>query len=202
MNVEELKKYKDNLYSALSRDLAEFEKNFILISTGILAFTITFIKDLIKIDETELIFLLIMSWILIIISIGLMMSTFIMSAKASDDLFKEVDDFIIQNSLFDNSTVLQNQQAMDIKTRVNQTFYNSKYKLRQLRMSAVICFILGIGVLSFFVYFNLAKQTKKSIIKTNQTTIIIKDSINTNSTNFKVTYEKFKQTDSATKANN
>jgi hypothetical protein len=46
MNVGDLKKYKDNCYTALSRDITEFEKNFLFVSAGILAFSTTFIKTL------------------------------------------------------------------------------------------------------------------------------------------------------------
>ena len=44
MDVEHLKKYKDNCYSALSRDLTEFEKNFLLVAGGTLAFLLHSLK--------------------------------------------------------------------------------------------------------------------------------------------------------------
>ena len=49
MTVAELKKYKDNLYGSLSKELSDFEKNFLLITGGTLAFSITFIKDIVKV---------------------------------------------------------------------------------------------------------------------------------------------------------
>jgi hypothetical protein len=159
MTVEDLKKYKDTLYSAISRDLSEFEKNFIFISTGILAFTITFLKDAIDLEESTYLILLLLSWFLIILSIALMMFTFLISARASDRLFKIVDDFIIENNLFENNDKLTPEKNQEIKSKTNKRFYAEKTKLRCLRSWAVISFIIGLIILSLFVYVNLTNIT-------------------------------------------
>lgn len=200
MTVEDLRKYKENLYSALSRDLSDFEKNFILISSAILAFTITFLKDIVNIDETIFISFLLFSWIIITISIGLMMLTFILSAKASDELFKQVDDFIIENSLFKNDQELENTQVLAIKKVVNDSYYKSKKNLRLLRLSAVACFLIGIIFLSVFVYINLSKQSKQKKETKTQSTGTISYPTNKISLKISCTNEKCKQADSTIEA--
>ncbi|MCW3109079.1 MAG: hypothetical protein JWQ09_3585, partial [Segetibacter sp.] len=137
MNVEHLKKYKDNCYSALSRDLTEFEKNFLLISGGILAFSITFIKDIIKVSEADCLIFLFVAWGLIIVSIGIMMHTFLKAANASDLLWKTADDFIEKHSLYDDVMSLSDTQCKEVKENINAILYPSKSYLRSLRKCAV-----------------------------------------------------------------
>src|ERR1035437_9413383 len=92
MDIAYLRKYKDSLYSALSREFAEFEKNFLLISAGLLAFSITFINDIVDLEIAEWIYALFIAWLLIAVSIGLIMFSFIKSAYASDELLTMVDE--------------------------------------------------------------------------------------------------------------
>src|SRR5258707_15227061 len=102
MTVKELKDYKGDRTADLARDLSEFEKNFILISGGLLAFSITFIKDLVKIENADNIGLLFFGWGLIGLSLGAMMYTWLYSSNASHRLWKIADKFISDNKLFDD----------------------------------------------------------------------------------------------------
>lgn len=154
MKVEELKIYKDHLYNGLSRDLSDFEKNFILISSGILTFTITFLRDLLTHGGSNCKAFLILAWILIILSIGVMMFTFLYSAKASDKLSKIVDDFMLNHSLFDAEIVLNEMQTREIKEKTNKSFSASKQTLFNLRIFAIVFFMVGILLLTFFVFLN------------------------------------------------
>lgn len=168
MTVEELKKYKDNLYTSLSRDLSEFEKNFLLISGGILAFTITFIKEIVEIESAILLICLYISWGFIIFSIGLMMWTFLRSSIASDSLWYEVDTFMLNNKLFKNEALLNDDQILEVKQKINDIFYRNKKKLRHCRLVAVVSFIIGISFLSIFVSINLNLENKPSTKKSEQ----------------------------------
>ncbi len=168
MTVTDLKKYKDNLYSSLSRDLSEFEKNFLLISGGILAFSITFIKEIVEIAEAQSITFLYLSWTFIIISIGIMMFTFLKSSIASDTLWSIVDDFIISNQLYKDDHILDNKLVDEIKRSINSTFYRNKKILKIFRFVSVTSFICGIIFLALFVSINLSnenKLTEKTIIE-------------------------------------
>jgi hypothetical protein len=182
MNVGDLKKYKDNLYTALSRDLSTFEKNFLLIASGVLAFSLVFIKDIVKIDDSINIWLLLVSWILLSFSVGLMMITFLSSASASDKLWKCVDDFLLNNSKFEDSEVLTNEQTREIKEKTNFIFLDSKRILRLMRYTSASLFVLGCLCFSLFVGINISKEkfnkkfneTQKNMkIKTNNAEIII-----------------------------
>lgn len=170
MNVKDLKTYKDDCYSALSRDLTEFEKNFLLVSGGILAFSISFIRDIIKIAQAEYLTYLFIGWGLIIVSIGIMMYAFLKSANSSDQLWKLTDDFIIDNSLYDEADILTESQVKEIKGKTNPFLNASKIALKNLRKWAVILFLAGIFSFSFFVCINLIVEKNLSSGK-NESTI-------------------------------
>ncbi|MDB5276360.1 MAG: hypothetical protein JWR61_1315 [Ferruginibacter sp.] len=182
MDVKSLNEYKQNCYTALSRDLTEFEKNFLLIAGAILAFSITFIKDIIKIAEADYLYLLFLGWLFIIVSIGIMMHTFLRSANASNDLLKLVDDFIENNGFYISETKLSSEHSKKIKTDVNAILYPCKSKLRAHRKFAVNTFLTGLVSFSLFVSLNLIDENgkdrntkdKKSVhtIFTNDTIII------------------------------
>lgn len=162
MKVEDLKKYKDSLYGSLSRDLDAFEKNFILISSGMLAFSITFIKDIVKIEDAENLVLLFLGWLFILIADGLMMYAFLSSVRGSNKLWKIVDDFIISNDLFNNDDNLSLVQAKNIKQATNNKLYKIKKWLEILRLSAIISFVVGVFVFGLFVSINISNENKKS----------------------------------------
>ncbi len=186
MKVEELKKYKDSLYSSLSRDLEAFEKNFILITSAILAFSITFIKDIVKINEAVWLPILFIGWFLILIAVGVMMFAFLSSVNGSNELWKLTDNFLIEKKLFDSDTILIAKDALTIKTAVNKKFLKIKTKLKFLRISAIICFLLGFTFFSIFVSTNLYRENKEgkeirvvsgTLIKGTDSCTIKKDTI-------------------------
>jgi len=160
MNIEELKKYKDALNTSLSRDLEAFEKNFILIASGMLAFSITFIKDIVKIESACWIWLLFGGWFLILSAIGIMMFTFLSSVNSSNKLWKITDDFIVNNNLY-NVVVPQNL-IPGFKTSVNNEFYKAKKRLKRMRACAVILFLGGVLSFSLFVGINLSNENNKA----------------------------------------
>ncbi len=178
MKVKDLKNYKSNLYTSLSRDLSSFEKNFLLISGGILAFSITFIREIVEIDVAEHLILLYLSWGFFIISIGLMMYTFLKSSNASDDLWKIVDDFIITNQLYNDESDIDDNQVDTIKKEVNRTFYRNKTILKSIRFVSVFAFICGLILLGVFVAINLnnennGKHDEKGFTKSSDTVLYI-----------------------------
>jgi hypothetical protein len=186
MKVEELKNYKTGLYTSLSRDLDAFEKNFILISSGILAFSVTFIKDIVKIEQAAFLAMLFIGWSLILLSVGLMMFAFLSSVNGSNTLWKIVDDFIIANNLYDKNADLTVSQSQNIKQQTNSKLYAIKKRLRWLRQGAIWCFLSGVLSFGLFVGINIAKEneakpnnkTKREItIKAKEVTISSKDSI-------------------------
>jgi len=160
MTVKELIDYKKSLFSSLSRNLSEFEKNFILISGAILAFSITFINEIVQIECAQLIVFLFISWFFIIISISIMMLTFLKSSLASDKLWSLIDNFLIDNELFKEEIELANNKVVEIKSKINETFYKKKRSLKILRFLSVGTFILGIVFLSIFVSINLLNENK------------------------------------------
>jgi hypothetical protein len=178
MTVSDLRKYKDNLYTSLSRNLSEFEKNFLLISGGILAFSISFIKEIVKIDEAFCLPILYISWGFIILSIGLMMVTFLKSSIASDELWTIVDNFILANRLYKDEKELDDSQVDTIKNEINSLFYRIKKTLKILRYLSVTAFIFGVMFLAIYVSINLTNENKnKSKDKADIQNSFIADSI-------------------------
>jgi hypothetical protein len=158
MKIKALNEHKKSLYEALCRDLTEFEKNFLFIAAGILAFSITFIKEIVKLDTSHFLFLLFLSWALIIGAIGVMMFTFLKSSKASDDLWKAADDFIQQHKLYDDEIEMTDQQCDEIKTTLSKIRYPVKDQLRTNRQIAIWLFLVGLVSLSIYVGINIFKE--------------------------------------------
>jgi hypothetical protein len=170
MKVSDLKIYKDSCYSALSRDLTEFEKNFLLVASGILAFSTSFIKDIVKISEVKNLSILFGAWACIIIAIGLMMKAFLKFASASDKLLSKVDLFEIKNFLYQQTMELSKEQWLEIRTEVSEILRESKLQLKTLRNRAVVSFLVGIVLLSLFVSINLLQEKHQKQVATSQET--------------------------------
>src|SRR5690242_15929499 len=115
MKVEDLKAYKSSLYSGLSKDLADFEKNFLLIAAAIFTFSLTFIKDIVKISDAQYLFVLFIAWGFSALSVGLMMYAFLYSVNTSNLLWKVVDDFLIAKDLLKEGVTLSEDDGTVIK---------------------------------------------------------------------------------------
>lgn len=181
MKVKEIKAYKASLTSDLARDLSEFEKNFILISGALLAFSISFIKDIVQISGAQILIFLFIGWLFIIVAMGLMMYTLLHSSKASHDLWRLVDGVALKNNLHDDEKDLTQDQVRELKDGVNTKFIRIKNLLWRMRVSAIISFLVGLLSMALFIGFNLVKENgKKKETRPTATThflIIKKDTI-------------------------
>lgn len=155
MKVEDLKKYKNSLYSSKSRDLASFERYFILICIGMLVFPMTLMNNVIKITEAEYLSLLAIGYCFVLLATFTIMYSFISSANGSDKLWKIVDNFIDYNMLYDNDSDLLDSQVKHIKTQTNSELCITKRRLKNMRHVAVLCLFTGITQFVVFVFFNL-----------------------------------------------
>ncbi len=160
MTVGELKTYKDALYTALSRDLSEFEKNFLFIAAGILTFSVTFIKDIVNVQHADFLSCLYIGWFLFAASTGLLMFSFLRSANGSDDLWNAVDQFVLQSNKFNNDEKLTDAEARDIRTQINTILKSCKKTLSNIRFSAIFCFLLGLCFFGFFTGYNILQENQ------------------------------------------
>jgi hypothetical protein len=158
--VKDLKDYKKELYTSQTRELEAFEKNFILISSGMLAFSVTFIKDIVKIEKSTLLFFMFLGWGLIIVAIALMMWAFLKSANASTELSAHVDDFLANKDKFAPTDTLTADDLKEYKSSSSEIFKKSKKTLKSIRYWAVRTFIAGVASFSFFVSYNLMQEKK------------------------------------------
>ena len=121
------------------------------------SFSITFIKDIVKIEDAENLYLLFIGWFLILVADGLMMYAFLFSVNGSTRLWKVADDFIISRDLYDNDTQLTLNQAQTVKQQINLKFYLIKKQLKNLRYAAIYCFVIGVFSFGSFVSFNILR---------------------------------------------
>ncbi|HMH21212.1 MAG TPA: hypothetical protein VK563_05530 [Puia sp.] len=158
MTVADVRKYKDNLYAALSRDLSDFEKNFLFIAAGILTFSITFIKDIVKVDQAGFLVCLFIGWFLFAASVGLMMLTLIRSAYASDEIWFQIDAYLIGKGKVEDEDTLDAAEVREIKNQSNTILIRRKSQLRNMRNGAISCLLTGLVCFGFFVAINLWQE--------------------------------------------
>ena len=183
MTVAEIKEYKGSLTADLARDLSSFETNFILLAGGLLAFSITFIKDIVKIQEAGLICLLFLGWGLLAVALGMMMYTWLYSSNASHEIWKRADDFMTTQKLFKDDIELTDIQAEDLKKQINDYFLPAKRRLKRLRNFAVTIFLIGLAAVAIFVGSNLLKENHSPQPISGETRYLLfgKDSLRINS---------------------
>lgn len=155
MTVKELKEYKCKLYDSLSRELADFERNFLIISGAVFSFTISLLNEVVNLKDAQMLYLLFICWGCLIFSIAIIMFTFLYSANSSDALNKKVNDLMLKYRLFDDNLSLKPNQELEYKKDSYELFYRYKKILRYMRYIAVSVFIIGIVFLSLFVGYNL-----------------------------------------------
>jgi hypothetical protein len=170
MKVSDIKKYKESLYAALSRDLADFEKNFLLIAAGVLTFSITFIKDIVNISEARCLALLFFAWGGFALAVGLMMFTLIQSAYASDEISFAIEDYIQKKDKWEADDDLDAGQTREIRILAEKIFRKRKCWLKVLRYAAIAVFLIGFACFGYFVADNLSREasSKKAASTTLQ----------------------------------
>jgi len=185
MTIEELSKYRNSLYESLSKELSSFEQNFLLVSGATFTFSITFIKDIVKISDSISLPVLFLSWLLIGSSVAIMMYTYLKIVNVDNELASIVNDFMKNKGLFASGATLHEQDAIQIKNDTDSLVFNSKRVLKKLRFSAVTCFLIGILCFSFFISVNLWRENHKEVNNSvdksqpqnidNESIMIIKD---------------------------
>lgn len=155
MLVEQLRTYKSSLYNSSDKELSEFERNFLFVSTGTLAFTLTFIHQTTPLEKSVCLGLLLSSWFLILLSISLMFLTYWKSAKLSQKIFDEVDRYLEAQQLFDDKFELSIQQVLEVRGTVNGILVPGKKTLWGLRRWCIGLFLVGLTLISIFVVLNI-----------------------------------------------
>lgn len=105
-----------------------------------MAFSITFIKDIVEIKKATCLIFLFLGCRLTIISIGLMMYTYLKSSSSCDKLWTIVDKYIMKNNLYDYEGDLTLAQVKGIKEQVNSCYNPDKKVLKQYGFRAVYSF--------------------------------------------------------------
>jgi hypothetical protein len=161
MKVAAAKKYKESLYTALSRDLSEFEKNFLLIAAGVLTFSITFIKDIVNIDKATLLFFLFAAWLAFALAVGLIIMTFLHSAYTSDEISLIIESYLQDCGKLEEEDVLEPEQTTELRQRTRTLLLECKNRLKNMRVAAIFAFLVGFTSFGFFVGYNLTQEQQR-----------------------------------------
>ncbi len=169
--------YKQTINNDSAREIDNFEKNFLFLSTGFFSFTLIFVKDIFKITESECIFLLQFSWGSLIISIALIMATFLKSQWESDKAWDYLDYELTNLKIEDEGDEISEKDYLKIKGKINSGFTNTKKHLKCIRMFAIFFFLLGVILMACFININFYntksnnnEQTKSQTCSTRKNT--------------------------------
>ncbi len=151
---EKLLNYKNVISTDSNREISNFEKNFLFLSTGFFSFTLVFVKDILDINESKLIFLIQFSWLSLVISIGLIMFTFLKSQWVSDNAWDYLDAKLAILAIDDENDPVTKDSYNEIKTVINNRFKDAKKSLKKIRLLAIFFFLLGIILMASFININ------------------------------------------------
>ena len=94
---KELKEYRESLVETLRFLNESYDKLLITLSGGALGLSITFLKDVIELDNINAPKLLVSSWFLFILSLGCVLGRIGLGIEANRKAIKQVDEGTIYN---------------------------------------------------------------------------------------------------------
>lgn len=148
---------------ASKKDLSEFDRNFLIVVTGILAFTVTFIKDIVNIREAKFIIFLLLSWVFIALSLGFIIISYYLSARENMRLYNFLDRYLFYHKNF-NLNEFKN------------LYLNHKFGAFYIRKLSIFSFLIGLILLFIFLIVNFYLGNKISS-KDYQNSINIENTI-------------------------
>ena len=143
--------YRQNLYDVQVKLSESYDKLIITLSGGALALSITFLKDIIKVDNIVSSWLLLSAWGLFVVSLTCILGEILFGIKAFKKAIKQIDDGTIYGE------------------RVGG---KSSAVTNVLQISASVTLIIGLVLISVFVYFNMGECHDDSKTKINAETTI------------------------------
>lgn len=143
--------YRQSLYEIQVKLGESYDKLIITLSGGALALSITFLKDIIKIDNITKPSLLLGAWGLFVASLTCILGEILFGIRAFKKAIKQIDDGTIYDErVGGKSSAITNY----------------------LQISASLTLIIGLLLISVFVYFNMGECHDNSKTKTNAETTI------------------------------
>lgn len=175
--AKKLLDYKKVINNDSNREISNFEKNFLFLATGFFSFTLVFVKDILDINESKYVFLLQCSWLCLMISIALIMYTFLKSQWVSDKAWDYLDEQLSILGIDDENDDLSKDSYLKVKTDINKRFTCVKGHLKQIRLFAICFFLIGVSLMAYFININfynskpnINEQTKTPAIATCKNT--------------------------------
>lgn len=101
INQELFAKYREHMLTLLQSNSENYDKSILSLSSGFLALSLSFIKDIVPLSESNCIIILKISWFLFVISIIFTISSFIFSkygakkaiAYSEKYYFEDIDEY-------------------------------------------------------------------------------------------------------------
>lgn len=160
LTIDNLKKHKESLNASRARELSDFEKNFLLIVGGILAFTITFLKDMVGADQATNLLLLFSGWFFLSVAIGIIIISFLRSAKLTDTIWQYIDDRMSKADMTSIASTAEVGATLETEIRgeIKRQTSAAKKKLNGIRIAAIVSFFLGLVLVTAFVGVNFKNK--------------------------------------------
>jgi hypothetical protein len=127
-------KYLDQLYKIYSSSTETSDKNFLFISSGALGLSVTFLKNIVDINNIKCFFILVISWSLLTISI-------LLSLILHRNSIKFIDYLIVN--------------AYQTSTEVDLKASKMRSKAETISTLTIWTLIVGISLLVLFVLLNV-----------------------------------------------
>lgn len=148
MTNTELETLKDRYLATAKEELAEFDKNFFVVTAGLFAFTVTFIQDIVDLKTASFVIFLLISWLFLACAIGLIIFAFYNTSLESLIQAHDVE-MLLENS--NPPSVIINPSAPNLLPEYHRVTRIQKYGLR---LYAVVSFLIGLCSLSIFLIVN------------------------------------------------
>jgi len=137
MKLKELKQLREHYSKSSKETLIDFDKNFFWVTTGLFAFTVTFIKDIVNIKSAHWVIFLLISWLFFAFAIGFIILSYYLSA---------IDEGVIFNRLEHIISQYPDEENLEVKTPKLAEDEAWKFNCRFLSILAFLCGILSLGI--------------------------------------------------------
>ncbi|GAA3555895.1 hypothetical protein [Snuella lapsa] len=129
--IEEWKEYRLSVLEQKSKSDDDFEKYITFIASGALGLTITFIDKISPLEESIVIWVIALGWVLLAFTLFINLLSHFLSSKYNEQTIQDIDDEIEYDNLINR---------IDNRNRI----------ISQLNLSSII--LLGLGIISILIY--------------------------------------------------
>jgi hypothetical protein len=153
-DLAEYSKERDSAFEALNKEQAEYDKQLLALSAGILALSLSFIKDVVPLKDAMFLWVLDLAWLLLVSCICLVLWSFQFSIHGQLGVVRYWD-------LKSNARTAEAQERLEIDQHIDQLWAQlDRHSKLGKRMNIVSGLLFAVGVLFLvgFVVLNVERQ--------------------------------------------